>query len=221
MLPDSSEKLTQRIQDLFRDQQIKVHHCMQQGLAIKDYQFQDRTHQCLLTAIGILETFNGQYDKYYAVKAVEQCLKLIQERYDGGWKDLPKDECLQRLLAGVGFLAADMDLTDEAEYLFNALALLDPGNVHPLLGIAYTKLVAGSAHQALEVIREKVLNLAPGNDLGLALLALTYDALNKTEEALAAASAVITANRDEAAVVLAREVQSNLGNPVVADYIEG
>lgn len=220
MQPEIAEKLTRKIQALFRNEQINVHHCLQQGLALKEYQVQDRIYQALSIALDILETFSGESDKYCVIDEVEQCLKIIEDSFiNGSWKDLAKNKNLPKLMGGIGFLAADMGLPDKAESLFHILALQAPDNAHTWLGIAYARLAAGSAHKALEVIREKVLNIAPGNDLGLAFLALAYDRLNKTEEALAAASAVITANRHESAVSLAREVQRCLGKPAVSNYI--
>jgi hypothetical protein len=186
---------------------------LQQGLTIREYQVLDATHQALAKALGILEKFSREVDKYCTDPSVINCLELIQHRNETKWKDLPENELLQKLMGATGFLAADMGLAGEAESLFHILALLDQGNIYPLLGLAYTKLVTGSAKEALEVIRNKVLNMAPGSDLGLAFLALAYDSLSKTDEALAAASAVIAANRDDSAVALALEVQRSLGQP--------
>jgi len=208
-----ADELIDNIRDLFTDEQTRLHVSLRQGLSIKQYQIQNATHEALVMALGILETFNRERENYFAKKSVKESLKLLQERNENSWKDLQINERLQRLMAGVGFLAADIGLSDEAEALFASLSLLSPDNVHPLLGIAYTKLVSGFAQEALEVIRNKVLNMAPGNDLGLAFLALAYDELNKPEEALAAAAAVITADRDESAVALALEVQRSLDHP--------
>ena len=219
MTPDIAEKLIHPIQDLLNHELTKLQVSLRQGLSIKEYQAQDVTHQALVIALGILEAFNRQLDEYCADHSVNQCLKLIQDRNENTWPDLPENERVQRILAGIGFLAADMGLPNEAEVLFEILALRDPDTIYPLLGLAYVKLCIGSAHEALELIRNKVLNKAPGSDLGLAFLALACAELGKTEEALAAASAVITADRDESAVTLAFEVQNNLVQPVGSDNI--
>lgn len=214
MQPGTAEKLSRYIEALFREKLTKLKSSLRQGLPVKEYQVQEATCKALVNALGILETFYNGLDKYCADDSVKQCLNIIQARNEKEWKDLPENERLQRMLAGIGFLGADMGLPDEAEALFDILALLAPDNVHPLLGTAYIKLTTGSAHEALEVIQDKVLNKAPGNDLGLAFLALTYANLSKTREALAAATAVITANRDAPAVELAIEVQQSLAQPV-------
>jgi tetratricopeptide (TPR) repeat protein len=213
MQTEIDEKLTHWMQDFLSGEHTKLQLSLRQGLAIKEYEIQDRTRQALGKAVAILDTFNGGYDTYCADESVGQCLELIQKRYENTWKDLPLKECLLKLMIGVGFLAVDIGLPGEAESLFDLLALLEPDDIHPLLGFAYTKLAAGSAEEALEVIHDKVLNLAPGNHLGLAFLALAYHQLNRTEEALAAASAVITVSHDEDAVTLALEIQRSLGQP--------
>jgi predicted Zn-dependent protease len=213
MQPDSAKKLVNWLQDLFGQELVKLKIVLQQGLPIKEYQILDAAHQALVKTLVILETFSRESDKYCSDPSVIQCLELIQHRNENNWVNLPENELLQKLMAATGFLAADMGLQDEAESLFRILAQQYPDNVNPMLGLAYAKLLAGSAKEALEVIRNKVLNMAPGNDLGLAFLALTYNSLRKTDEALAAASAVIAANRDDAAVALALEIQRSLGHP--------
>ena len=219
MEPDIAKKLTRWTQDLFDQELTNLKVSLREGLPVKEYRVQDATRQALVKALAILNIFSGEFDKHYADPSVMQCLEIIQNRNENEWAELPKNELLPRLMSGVGMLAADMGMPGEAESIFQILTLLEPENIHHWLGMAYTKLTSGSAHEALEVIHNKVLNMAPGNDLGLAFLALVYDSLNKTEEALAAASAVITANRVESAVILAREVQRSLCEPVVSDNI--
>ena len=207
----SEIELIRWMQNFFDKAHRELQISLGQGLAIKEYQVRDTARQALEIAMGILESLSGEYDRFCAMDGVGESLKLIQKRYTEIWKDLPSDECLLKFVNGVGFLAADMGLPAEAESLFDLLALLEPGDVNPLMGLAYTHLFAGSAQKALEVIRDKVLNLAPGNDLGLAYLAMAYSLLNRAEEALAAASAVITAGRNEDAVAMALETQRYLG----------
>ncbi len=210
MPPEPARSLISSIQDLFAKELTKLQLCLRQGLPIREYQVRDVTHQALAVSLRVLETFTAEFEQYYIGHSVKQCLALIQDRHDTAWKNLPENERLQRMMAAIGFLASDMGLPDDAEVLFDTLVLLDPDNVYPLLGLAYVKLSRGAAHQALELIRHKVLDKSPGNDLGLAFLSMAHAELNQNGEALAAASAVITANRDESAVDLALEVQRSL-----------
>jgi hypothetical protein len=208
---DVAEKFIRWMQAFFGSELSKLQASLRGGLSIKEYQLQDTARHGLEISLNILETLDRDRDKFCSSDQVKQSLELIQKRYEDKWKVLSQNECRHKLMLGTGFLALDMELSNEAETLFHILALLEPDNVHPLLGLAYTKLSVGSAHESLAVIRDRVLTIAPGNDLGLAFLSLTYNALNMPEDALAAASAVITANRDEAAVTLAREVQDAIG----------
>jgi tetratricopeptide (TPR) repeat protein len=199
------------MQESFSDELSKLQVSLRQGLAVKEYQHQDTVRCALMVSLGILKAFGMDFDKFCAIDSVNHSLEIIHTRYENKWKALPSHHCQHKLMIGAGFLAVDIELFKEAEELFHLLAQLEPDNVHPLLGLAYTKLNEGSAHEALAVIRDKVLSIAPGNDLGIAFLSLAYDALDMPEDALAAASAVIAADRDESAVRLAREVQNDIG----------
>jgi tetratricopeptide (TPR) repeat protein len=213
MQPDTAQKLTSKIQDLFSEEHARLNLSIQQGVSPKDYQVMDNNLQALLIAQSILETFNGEFDKHYTTETVKQCFDRMNDSYEKEWKDLPKIECAQKFMGGVGILAMDIGLPLEAEPLFHLLAQLDPENVNSLLGLAFTKLSVGDTQEALKVLQDKVLTIEPGNDLGLAFLALAHFQLNNTEEALAAASAVIAADRDESAVTLACEIQSWIDKP--------
>lgn len=206
----NAEKLIHWMQDFFGSELSKRQAALRRGLAIKEFQVQDTTRHALEISLTILKALDRNRDLFFLMEQVQQSLELIQTRYEDKWKALPLNECRNKLMLGTGFLALDIELSDEAQSLFHRLTLLEPDNVHPLLGLAYSKLIAGSARESLAVIRDKVLTISPGNDLGLAFLSLTYNALNMPEEALAAASAVITANRDEFAVTLARDVQDTI-----------
>lgn len=197
----------------FSEELTKLQASLRKGLGIKEYQSQDNIHQALVIALDILCIFNREHDRYYSDDSVQYCLEHTQDGFENKWKDFSDSELLERMLASVGILAVDIGRPNEAISLFNILVQISPGSIHCLLGLAYAKLYIGSANDALEVIRDKIMNLAPGNDLGLAFLALAYEQLNQPEEALAAASAVITANRDESAVSLAHEVRHSLGQP--------
>lgn len=217
-MPDFLEKMTQEIQDSFRRASVKLKASLSQGLPVRQYQIQEVTHRALVMAQGILECFGRDIAKYCANPRVMDCLELIADRHENRWVDLSEDERLRRMIAAIGFLADDMGFPADAEALFEMMATMEPDNIYALLGVAYVKLFNGSAPEALEIIRHRVLNIAPGSDLGLAYLALAYEKLNRNEEALAAASAVITANRDEEAVAMARKIQTGLGQPAVSDY---
>lgn len=211
MQPDIDGKMTYWMQNFFMGELADIQIRLRQGLAIKEYQVIDTSRQAIELSLSILESFHKECDKFCASQSVKHSLEIIQESYNDRWQALPKNKCLHKLMVCIGFLAVDIQLPDEAELLFSSLLMLEPDDVNPLLGIAYTKLCIGSAHEALDVIRNKVLNNSPGNDLGLAFLSVAYNALDRPEEALAAASAVITADRDESAVTLARIMQNEIG----------
>ena len=213
MHPDIAAKVISWISNFFSEEISDVSASLRQGLAIQEYQVKDATRQALMIGRDILEAFNRERDRYCADDAVKHCLELAQDGYENKWKDFSKTEFLERLLASTGILAVDIGLPEKAIALFNIQIQLAPDSLHPLMGLAYANLYIGSPHEAMQVIREKILTIEPGNDLGLAFLALAYQELRQPEEALAAASAVIVANRDDSAVSLAREVQRSLGRP--------
>lgn len=211
MQPDITVKVTCWMKNFLTDELAKLRVTLGKGLAINKYQLLDNTRRTLEASLSILEIFDRNHDQYCVRDSVKNCIELIEKRLDERWKSLPRNERLRKVMAGVGFLAVDMGLSDEAESLFQVLSQLEPDNVHPLLGLTYSKLCNGSVHEALSLIQDKVLNISPDSDLGIAFLSATYNALNRPEEALAAASAVIAANRDESAVILAREVRNSIG----------
>lgn len=79
---------------------------------------------------------------------------------------------LYQLLAKIAFLTADCQALPIAEKIFQSIHKAKPEHQTPIVGLAYTALLASKFDEAVTLLRDKVLAANPDNPTAKAYLGL-------------------------------------------------
>ena len=115
-----------------------------------------------------------------------------------------------QLLNEIGYVAIGRGLKKDAETVFDALSSIRPNSELPLIGLAVCALNFGKFKEALEILSEKAAKVNPDSDLVKAFFALVLMYSKQIKQCKEIVSEVIKNNKDEAAVSLAKTIQSEL-----------
>jgi cytochrome c-type biogenesis protein CcmH/NrfG len=122
---------------------------------------------------------------------------------------LASDE--KRLIAEIGFLAADARNSKAAQAIFEGLVAISPDQPYPYIGLAMAKMSAGDPEAAVRILREKALPAYPDEEDIHVFLALALAEAKKPAECRKVLTAMLAVNKpDSAQRKLARALLNQL-----------
>lgn len=119
-----------------------------------------------------------------------------------------------RCLMRVGNLASKYHMNKEALVLQEAVKCARPESEIPYIGLGLTHINMGSFEEAIVVLRDHALRLAPNNATATAFLGLALKLNGQVSEAEMLLNSVIAAQEDPVAVDVAKTALAQLKSAV-------
>jgi Flp pilus assembly protein TadD len=118
---------------------------------------------------------------------------------------------LIQMLMEAGYLAGGYGFFEESQRIFEGIRAARPDSELPLIGLALSKINEGKHEEASRILWDQALKLNPESDLAKSFLGLSLKLGGLTSESRTLLQEVVDADRDDAAVNMARNLLEEMG----------